>query len=96
MMKLVLAGAGGYGTVYLQYLLAHHGKDLVLAGVVEPYMDRCPNREAIQAAGIPVYETLNAFYDADGADLAVIATPSFCHCAQTVTALEHGSFVLCE
>jgi len=36
------------------------------------------------------------FYNEHEADLAIISTPPFLHCKQSVYALSKGSYVLCE
>jgi len=93
-MKILLVGAGGYGLNYLTLLLENTDPDIVLEGVVEKYS--CPMEEELQAAGIPVYETLEQFYAKHSADLAVISTPAFLHKEQSIFCAEHGSHVLCE
>ncbi len=95
-MNILLVGAGGYGVKYVDYLLDRVDPTLTLAGVVEPYFDTCARKEEILAAGVPVYGAMEEFYAVHGAELAIICTPPFLHCAQSLTALSHGSFVLCE
>lgn len=95
-MKILLVGAGGYGVKYVDYLLSGADMSLTLAGVVEPYFDACGRKAALLAAGIPVYATMEEFYAVESAELAIICTPPFLHETQSVVALEHGSFVLCE
>ena len=57
-MRIVLFGAGGYGDVYVQSLLKDRRREnYVLAGVVDPYIDRAPGREALRQAGVPVFDT---------------------------------------
>ena len=96
-MRIVLFGAGGYGDVYVQSLLKDRRREnYVLAGVVDPYIDRAPGREALEQAGVPVFDTPEAFYREHTADLAVIATPIPLHEEQACFALEQGSHVLLE
>ena len=95
-MDILLIGAGGYGVKYVDYLLDGTDPTLTLVGVVEPYFDACARKERIEAAGVPVYATPEAFYAERSAALAIVCTPPFLHAAQSVTALEHGSYVLCE
>lgn len=95
-MKIVLVGAGGYGNLHLNYLLHPEESDAELVGIVEPYFDTLPGRDAVLAAGIPVYETLADFFRAQSADLAVIAAPTHLHAANSILALRHGAAVLCE
>ena len=96
-LRIVLFGAGGYGDVYVQALLKDRRREgYVLAGVVDPYIDGAPGREALAQAGVPVFDTPQAFYREQGADLAVIATPIPLHEEQACFALEQGSHVLLE
>lgn len=95
-MKVVLVGAGGYGAGYALELLDSKTEDVVFAGVVDPFLNNSLAKERILEAGIPVFDTLEAFYEKNQADLAVIATPTYLHCQQCVTALSSGSDVLCE
>ena len=45
---------------------------------------------------IPIYSDLETFYANSGADLVIIAAPIHLHTPFTITALDHGSNVLCE
>ena len=92
-MKILLVGAGGYGQNYVNILLQQPIPSVVWEGVVDPY---CPIKAQIEEANIPVYDTMEAFYAEHDADLAVISTPTFLHCEQSIYALSHGSNVLCE
>lgn len=93
-MKILLVGAGGFGIHYLKMLLKNQDSNITFEGIVEKYS--CPMGEEIQAAGIPVYKTLEAFYAAHTADLAVISTPAFMHCQQSIYCLQQGTNVLSE
>lgn len=95
-MKILLVGAGGYARLYVQLMLENKDPDLKLEGIVEKYFDTCPLKEEIEKANIPVYETMEEFYEKHEADLAVISTPPFLHKEQCILALENGSYVLCE
>ena len=95
-MKLVLVGAGGYGRRYVDYLLSQDLPGIQLEGIVEKFFETCPSKEKIEKAGVPVYDSLSAFYQEREADLAVIVTPSYLHCEQSIYALQHNSYVLCE
>lgn len=95
-MKVLLVGAGGYGGVYLDYLLGCDKSEIEFVGVVEKYFATCPSREKILSANIPVYETLEQFYAENTADLACISTPTFLHTEQSLYCMAHGSNVLCE
>lgn len=93
-MKILLIGAGGFGIRYLKMLLENTDPNIVFEGIVEKFS--CPMEEEIKAAGVPVYKTLEEFYEKHTADLAVVATPSFMHCQQSIYCVRHGSHVLSE
>jgi predicted dehydrogenase len=95
-MKLVLIGAAGYGSRYVNALLYSIDKSVEWVGVIDPYYERCATKEIIDAAKIPVYSSLEEFYEHDFADFVIISTPTFLHHDQSILALSHGSYVLCE
>lgn len=95
-MKILIVGAGGYGVNYVNALLTEPWDNVKLEGIVDPYLQSCSLKKQILQAGIPVYDTMEAFYKEHTADLAVISTPTFLHCEQSIQALQHGSHVLCE
>lgn len=95
-MKILLVGAGGYATGYVKELLKKTDPDLIWEGVVDPYYAACAKKEEIDAAGIPIYDSMEKFYAKHSADLAVICTPPFLHREQSICAMSHGSYVLCE
>lgn len=95
-MKLLLVGAGGYAANYIQILLNAHNSSLIWEGIVDPFYNACQYKEQIDALNIPVYNTMEEFYEHHAADLAVISTPTFLHCEQSIHALSNGSNVLCE
>lgn len=94
---IVLVGIGGYGNTYVNALLNEKKREgYQIRGVVDPYADKAPGYEPLRAAGVKFYETLPAFYESNGATLAVIATPIALHEEQALYAIEHGSHVLLE
>ena len=96
-MDVVLVGIGGYGMLYVREMLSRaHLEGATLAGVVDPNPGACSRLEEIEARGIPVYDTLEAFYARHTADLAVISAPIQFHAALTEQALAYESHVLCE
>ena len=95
-MDIVLVGTGGYGLYYVKELLHPRNPDVRWVGVVDPYFQNCSRKAEIEAADIPVFDTLEEFYRAHTADLALIVTPPFLHREQSLLALSHGSYVLCE
>lgn len=100
MLRVVLAGIGGYGAGYLEALLSQPealGAQLVCA--VQPRMERHAEAEArLRQAGIPVAATLaEAFHVLNiQADAVVLATPMQYHFEQCYEALRQGCHALCE
>lgn len=95
--RIVLIGAGGYGDTYIKALLEDRQRnDYVLIGVVDPYAERAPGHEKLQAAGVPIYDSPEEFFENNKADLAVIATPIPLHEKQAVYAMANGCDVLLE
>ena len=94
-MKIVLAGAGGYGQTYLKSLetLGLFGS---LCGVADPFASGSSYYGRIRECGVPVYDTLDEFYKHHSADLAIVSSPIHFHEEQTITALLNNSHVLCE
>lgn len=93
-MKVLLVGPGGFGKYFVDLLLDHAGDDVTFEGVVA--RTSCHRREDIENAGIPIFPTIQDFYAEHTADLAIVCTPSFLHCEQSIYCLEQGSYVLCE
>ncbi len=96
-LRLVLVGIGGFAETYVRALLdAPRREGLVLAGAADPRARASASFERLTALGVPVFDTLEAFYAANRADLAVICSPIQFHEAQSVLAMERGSDVLLE
>lgn len=96
-VSLLLVGIGGYGENYIKELLSREIPGTALVAVADPFLDKSPWREAIAGHGIPVFRSPDEFYAAGKkADLVVISSPIHTHYGYIVTALEHGSNVLCE
>lgn len=95
-MKLVLVGAGGYGETYLRLMDETLGLWSSLHAVVDPFVRQSSYYDRLVQEGIPLYDTLQAFYGADQADLVMIVSPIPLHEEQLLTAISHGSNVLCE
>lgn len=95
-MRILLVGCGGYAAGYARALLAMGGRGLALEGIADPYAAGSPAYPEIAAAGVPVYDTPEAFYREHDAALAIIATPIFLHHEQALACLRHGSHVLLE
>lgn len=93
--RVVLVGAGGYGRLYLNELTARDlGADLVAVCDIDPHLtQRLP---VLRERRIPVYPTLDAFFEKNTADLAILVSPVHFHTAMVLTCLAHGANVLCE
>ncbi len=93
--RVLLVGAGGYGALYLREMIGHDtGADIV--GICDVSADIQQKIPVIREKGIPVYDSLEAFYAKDTADLAIIVTPVHYHTEMTQTCLAHKTNVLCE
>lgn len=93
--RVVLAGAGGYGRLYLEALTTGDmGAELVAVCDTDPTLaGRLP---VLRQRNIPVYPSMEAFFAADTAELAVLASPVHYHTGMALTSLAHGANVLCE
>lgn len=96
-VSVLLVGIGGYGAKYVEHLLKE-GKDhnAFIVGAVDPYAESSKYYGSLVEMGVPIYRTMEEFYENHRADLAIISTPIHLHCEQTCFALEKGSHVLCE
>jgi len=93
-----MVAIGGYGYYYLRALLDEvPAASAALAGVVDPEAWASAAWPAVNALGVPVVDTVEAFFDAGhSADLTVVVSPIHFHVPQTAAALERGSHVLCD
>ena len=111
-VSILLVGIGGYGSNYVNALFyadeqrqAERDWDeelyrrrlerspIKVVGAVEPAL---PARGLAEKHGIPLYESIDAFYAKQRADLAILSTPIHLHCEQIKKCLANGSNVLCE
>lgn len=93
--RVLLAGLGLYGAVYLNALTREDlGADL--AGVCDLNPRLAERFPILRERRIPIYPSLEAFYAVDHADLAVLASPVHVHAPMTLCCFAHGSNVLCE
>ncbi len=95
-VKILLCGIGGYAHTYVNALLDHPCADVEIVGMIDPYPQGCSRLDELTALGVVLYPSMEAFYSEQSADLAVISTPIQFHTEQILTALQHGSHVLCE
>jgi predicted dehydrogenase len=97
-VRVLMVAIGGYGFHYLRAFWDHVPRGTaVLAGVVDPWARSSPIWPEVEAAGVPVADTMEAFYGSGHAiDLAVVVSPIHAHVPQSLVALAHGSHVLCD
>lgn len=97
-VSLVLLGAGGMGSCYLSALFERPlSTKIHLCGVVEPQPEKSPSFKELMVRRIPVFPTLEEFYEKNPAvDLVIIASPVHHHVQQSCLASQRGSHVLCE
>lgn len=82
-IRVLLIGVGGYGMGYAREMLEHGAeKRASIAGVVDPYAASSPVYQALKDANVRFYDSVEAFYAADSADLAVVSTPIQFHARQ--------------
>ncbi|MCL2775752.1 MAG: Gfo/Idh/MocA family oxidoreductase [Oscillospiraceae bacterium] len=98
-LNVILVGAGGYGETYVDLLINGNIREyLRFAAVVDPYAQNSRLYGQFKDK-VPVYERLEDFFSensGNSADLTIISSPIQFHYNQCVTALGHGSHVLCE
>jgi predicted dehydrogenase len=96
--SLLLVGIGGYGNSYVSALLdsIHHQNLFSITGAVDPNPAACERLGELKSRGVQIHPSLESFYSAGQADMAVICSPLHLHADQTCFALEHGSHILCE
>lgn len=95
--RIVLVGAGGYAQVYVDAMLNNQPeRPIAVVGIVDPYVSQSRFFDLIREKGIPLYDTVEAFYAQDQADLAIVSTPLQFHAQQAIYCMEHGSHVLVE
>lgn len=95
-VSVVLVGIGGYGNMYLRALLDPQNVNAYVEGVVDVVPENSNYYQEIIEQNIPVFESLEVFYQEHNADLAIISTPIHLHKHQSCIAMENGSHVLCE
>lgn len=95
-ISVVLVGVGGYGQTYLKELLFKKDKRISLVGVVDILPQQSQYYKDILEQDVPIFKTLEQFYQAYKADLAIISTPIHLHKEHSVSAMKSGSHVLCE
>jgi Predicted dehydrogenases and related proteins len=96
-VSVLLSGIGGYGELYVRSIFEHEGEGRCnIAGIVDPNPYNSSFYSEISTRGIPIYSSMESFFEVSEADLTVISSPIQYHCPQTCTALQNASNVLCE
>ncbi|MBO4355486.1 MAG: Gfo/Idh/MocA family oxidoreductase [Clostridia bacterium] len=95
-MKILMVGAGGYASLYVNEFIKNENLRKDLCGIVDPYIESAHLYPEIRRLNIPVFASIEDYYALNKADLTVISTPPFLHCYQTQYAIKNGSNVLCE
>lgn len=94
--RVVLVGASGYGSIYLRELLGNPDVGAELAGVCDIRPDIAQRVPVLKEKGVPVYTSLEEFFQKDHADLAIIVSPVHYHTEMALLCFAHGAHVLCE
>lgn len=94
--SVLLVGISGYGHSYLNEIFSKNNENAYLEGVVDIHPKRSDYYDEIVKRDIPIYHSLEEFYQEKQADLAIISTPIHLHKEQSCYAMNHGSHVLCE
>ncbi|MBQ9198151.1 MAG: Gfo/Idh/MocA family oxidoreductase [Clostridia bacterium] len=93
--RILLISVGMYGQKYLAEATGGDvGGDVV--GIVDVAPGLAEKFPVIAQRGIPVYTSLDGFFAADRADLAVISSPIHLHTVMALDCLKNGAHVLCE
>lgn len=97
MLDIAFVGIGGWGARNLKAGLENPNRaDIRIVGAIDPAPQKCPHFDELVSREIPLFDTLEAFFAAAGADLVILSTPIHLHADQTCLALSHGANVLCE
>lgn len=95
-VPILLVGINGYGEHYLKEILYSRNQEVYLAGVVDISPEKSDYYGEMISRKIPVYNSMEEFYQHHLAKLAIISTPIHLHREQSCYAMNQGSHVLCE
>lgn len=95
MRSVLLVAVGGYGENYLKEMTLPETKAEIV-GVCDVMPNLLERYPVLGEKNIPVYASVDAFYQEHQADLAIISAPIHCHTDMVLTCLANGSHVLCE
>lgn len=93
--RILLVSVGMYGQKYLAEATQRDvGGDVV--GIVDVATNLEEKFPVIAEKSIPVFTSLQSFFERDRTDLAVISSPIHLHAAMVRECLKNGAHVLCE
>jgi len=96
-LGILLVGIGGYAQFHVKELLDKRNDDeFIIKGIIDPKPEGCKYFPQLMKMGIPVYSSMEKFFQNEKADLTLITTPINFHKSQVCYALSKGSNVLCE
>lgn len=95
-VKILSVGIGGYAQGYLDALLKEENPNFEIVGMVDVAPQNSAVYPQLVERGVKLYASMEAFYEEQTADLAIIVTPIHFHTTQILYALYHGSNVMCE
>lgn len=96
-IKIALIGTGGYANVYINHLLDNIGcGKYELVGAADPDFSGCAQIDTLRKVCKNFYGSAEELFADRTADLTIVSTPIHIHAENVITALEHGSNVLCE
>lgn len=95
-VSVLLVGISGYGHTYLRELFSADNEIAYLIGAVDINPKRSAYYDEMKKRKIPIYNSMEKFYENHQADLAIISTPIHLHKEQSIYAMKKGSHVLCE
>ncbi|MBQ2889086.1 MAG: Gfo/Idh/MocA family oxidoreductase, partial [Clostridia bacterium] len=76
-INVLLVGIGGYGALFVEEILNNTNPLIELAGVVDPFPERCSLLEKLKSENVQIFSDMESFFKENTADLAVISTPIF-------------------
>lgn len=96
-LDLLLVGIGGYGQYHVKELLdKRDDSKFIIRGIIDPKPEGSQYFPQLKEMGIPLYASMEEFFNNNRADLTIITTPINLHKDQACYALSRGSHVLCE
>jgi len=97
-ISTALVGISGMGLYHLISLQDEFlPEEVELRAVIDPFPERCGRYPELKERKIPVFPSLNEFYQSGrSTELVVISSPTHLHIPQSCEALSHGSYVFCE